>query len=64
MGIELNNFISETSQNQIALRRTGNNKDQPFLNRRRGAMRRRVHQVRAFQNPLHVDHFVDNSLLF
>ncbi|CAO1406792.1 unnamed protein product [Diamesa tonsa] len=38
-------WSQETSQNQIALRRTGNNKDQPFLNRRRGAMRRRVHQV-------------------
>ncbi|CRK98781.1 CLUMA_CG012020, isoform A [Clunio marinus] len=38
-------WSQETNQqNQMAMRRT-NNKDQPFLNRRRGAMRRRVHQV-------------------
>ncbi|XP_055638560.1 protein kinase C isoform X2 [Toxorhynchites rutilus septentrionalis] len=35
---------SMASQQQHACRRTGV-KDQPFLNRRRGAMRRRVHQV-------------------
>lgn len=40
----LNLSFLETTQNQIpTMRRT--NKEQPFLNRRRGAMRRRVHQV-------------------
>lgn len=38
-------YVVETNQqNQMTSRRT-NNKEQPFLNRRRGAMRRRVHQV-------------------
>lgn len=37
-------WSQETNQNQqMTCRRT--NKEQPFLNRRRGAMRRRVHQV-------------------
>ncbi|KAL1382817.1 hypothetical protein pipiens_000415, partial [Culex pipiens pipiens] len=44
---EANNMAAQQQQQQQlqnSCRRTGV-KDQPFLNRRRGAMRRRVHQV-------------------
>lgn len=37
--------VVETNQQNQTMSRRSNNKDQPFLNRRRGAMRRRVHQV-------------------
>jgi novel protein kinase C epsilon type len=45
-------FFTETNTHvaQNSSRRMTGVKDQPFLNRRRGAMRRRVHQVTKFVN--------------
>lgn len=49
-------WSQDTNPNPMPSRLTrggGGTKDQPFLNRRRGAMRRRVHQVsKSFQRPI------------
>lgn len=41
-------WSQDTNPNQQMPMRTRGNRDQPFLNRRRGAMRRRVHQVSRY----------------